>query len=172
MHQQLPKEIDPFRFAQNGLRLNGQLNVSSMSRLCGALHNNEGVVDVVMHFDIDETGLPFLQGKFRSTLNLICERCMEPMDWDVEVNCLLAILKNERKVEGLAEQYDPWIIDSDELISLGSVIEDELILALPLVPKHDFKCLPAEVWQSGEDEIVEEKRVSPFAVLATLKSKN
>lgn len=172
MHQQLPKEIDPFRFAQNGLKLAGELQLSEMKRLGGSLHNDEGVVKVEMHFDVDETGTPFLQAKFSSTLALICERCMEPMVLDVEAECLLALVQYEQKIEGLAEQYDPWLIESDEPVKLSSVVEDELILALPLVPRHDFDCLPADAWQSGEEEVVEEKPTSPFAVLSTLKSKD
>lgn len=173
MHQQLPVEIDPFRLAQNGLKLTGELQVSNLKRLLKSLDSDEGIVNVDMHFDVDETGTPFLKGKFSSSLSIICERCSEAMLLNVESNCLLALVKNELKVEGLAEQYDPWLIDdNNETIKLASVVEDELILALPLVPKHDFKCLPAEVWQSGEDEVVEEKPVSPFAVLSALKSKD
>jgi uncharacterized protein len=173
MRQQLPREIDPFRLAQNGLKLAGELRVSSLKRLVEYLSDDEGTVNVDMHFDVDETGTPFLRAKFSSTLNIICERCSEKMTLNVEANCLLALVRNEHKIEGLAEQYEPWLIDdNNEAIKLASVVEDELILVLPLVPKHDFDCLPAEAWQSGEGEVVEEKPVSPFAVLSALKSKD
>jgi len=174
MHQLLPKEIDPFRLAQNGLKLAGELQVSDMERLSGALHNDDGVVNIDMHFDVDETNTPFLRGTFSASLTLVCERCMKPMSLAVKAECLLALVQYERKIEGLAEQYDPWLIESNDPIQLSSVVEDELILALPLVPRHDFKCLPAEAWQSGEDEVEveEEKPASPFAVLSALKSKD
>ena len=174
MHQQLPKEIDPFRYAQNGLKLTGDLQVSDMPRLSGALHNDEGVVSIEMHFDVDETGTPYLRAKFSSSLTLLCERCTEPMSLNVTAECLLALVQNEHKIEGLAEQYEPWLVDSNEPIKLSSVVEDELILPLPLVPRHDFDCLPAEAWQSGEEELEEEdeKPASAFAVLSALKSKD
>ncbi|OUR86411.1 DNA-binding protein [Methylophaga sp. 42_8_T64] len=174
MHQQLPKEIDPFRYAQSGLKLAGELSVSNMPRLTSALQNDEGVVSIDMHFDVDETGTPYLRGIFTSSLTLVCERCTEAMLLSVTAECLLALIQNEHKVEGLAEQYEPWLIDSNEPVKLSSVVEDELILALPLVPRHDFDCLPAEAWQSGEEEVEEEdeKPTSPFAVLSALKSKD
>lgn len=172
MHQQLPREIDPFRLAQNGLKLEGELQVSNLKRLGEILHSDEGTVNVFMHFDVDETGTRFLRAKFTSTLVIICERCNEPMSLDVEAHCLLAIVQNEHKIEGLAEQYEPWLIDSDEPVKLATVVEDELILVLPLVPRHEYECLPAEAWQSGEDDDEEEKPVSPFAVLSELKSKD
>jgi uncharacterized protein len=98
---------------------------------------------------------------------------MTPMSVDVDVECYLAILKNERKVEGLAELYDPWIVENNDPILLSSVVEDELILGLPLVPRHEHACLPKEAWYRGDDidESEKEKKVSPFEVLASLKLK-
>lgn len=173
MHQKLPIEIDPFRMAQNGLKLEGILPISTMNRLAGLLSDNEGEVAVTMNFDIDETGLPFMHGKFQSKLSLICERCMTPMLVNIGVECFLAILKSERKIEELAELYDPWIIENNDLVLLSSVVEDELILALPLVPRHEHACLPKEAWYRGDDidESEKEKKVSPFDVLASLKLK-
>ena len=172
MHQKLPKEIDPLRLAQNGLKLAGQLAVSDMPRLVQSLQNNEGIVDVDIAFDVDEINTPYMRGKFTTTVSMICERCMKAMKVSLNVNCLLAMVTNERKIEGLAEQYDPWLLESSDDVSLGSVIEDELILALPLVPRHDEACLPASEWSSS-DELIEEveDKVSPFAILSTLKTK-
>jgi uncharacterized protein len=173
MHQKLPKDIDPFRLAQNGLRLEGTLPVSTMKRLSGSLSDSESEVNVKMNFDVDETGLPYMYGKFSSKLSMICERCMTPMSVDVDVECHLAILKNERKVEGLAELYEPWIVENNDPILLSSIVEDELILGLPLVPRHKHACLPKEAWYRGDDidEGEKEKKVSPFEVLASLKLK-
>lgn len=173
MHHKLPKEIEPFRLAQNGLTLEGQLPLSDMPRLTELLQSDEGMVNVLMAFDIDDIGTPFLRGEFKTSVSLICERCMEPMVLDMNVNCLLAIVISERKIEGLAEQYEPWLIDNNDPVVLSTVVEDELILSLPLVPRHDEACLPDDVWSSGDNiEVSEqEKPVSPFAVLTELKTK-
>lgn len=171
MLQRLPKEIDPFRFAHNGLHLQGQLALSKMSRLAASLANDEGIVDVDMQFDIDELGTPYLAGRFKTTLTLICERCMEPMTINVDTECLLGFVKSEYKAEQLAEQYEPWFVENDEPVDPIRIVEDELILALPLVPRHDYSCLPEDAWYSGEKEGEAEKPASPFAVLSVLKSK-
>lgn len=171
MHQQLPREIDPFRFANSGIRLTGQIPLSSMRRLAALLVNDDGMVDVDMLFDIDETGLPFMQGQFQVNIQLICERCMSPMTLKLNIAALLGIIRYERKVEGLADQYEPWIIDDAKQVDPAQMVEDELILALPIVPKHDYVCLPEDVWQAGEPESEADKPASPFAVLAALKTK-
>jgi len=174
MHQKLPIEIDPFRLAKSGLTLEGELSLNKMARLSEALHDDSGSVYVKMNFDIDKVlGTPFMNGEFKASLSLICERCSEPMQYDVDIRCSLALLSNERKIESLADQYEPWVIDNDNPVLLSSIVEDELILAIPLIPKHDHSCLPAEAWFAGDviEEDVEEK-VSPFAVLSALKSKD
>lgn len=173
MHQQLPREIDPFRFAHNGRELEGEIELTSLSRLKPSLFNETGTVKVKMRFDIDQTGTPYMQGQFVADLSLTCERCLGELLYPVTIETLLGLVKHERLVSKLSEQYEPWVIDDSEFVNPADVVEDELILALPLVPKHDFDCLPKEVWQSGDKEIEEkpEKQASPFAVLSALKSK-
>lgn len=172
MHQKLPKEIDPLRLAQNGLKLAGQLSLTEMPRLVQSLHSDQGIVNVDIAFDVDEINMPFMRGEFAATVLMTCERCMKAMSVDLKVNCLLAMITNESKIESLAEQYDPWLLENSDDVALASVIEDELILALPLVPRHDEACLPAHQWSSS-DELLEEaeQKVSPFAILSTLKTK-
>lgn len=175
MHRKLPIEIDPFRFAQNGIQLEGQLQLSKMPRLTQSLLSNEGPVDVKMVFDVDEIGTPFMHGMFTSTVSMICERCMNPMDVALSADSFLAMVISERKIEGLAEQYEPWLLENNDPVVLSTIVEDELILSLPLVPRHQEMCLPSEAWTAGVDddqtETESEKRESPFAVLAELKTK-
>lgn len=174
MRQQLPKEIDPFRFANTGRELDGELELADLSRLAGSLHHTEGVVNVSMRFDVDDTGTPFMQGHFETTLALTCERCMQALTLPLSIDALLGLVKHEKLAENLADQYEPWVIEDHELVNPADVVEDELILALPLVPKHDYDCLPEEAWFSGDKDDEEpkaDKPESPFAVLSALKSK-
>jgi uncharacterized protein len=173
MRQKLPVEIDPLRLAQNGLKLNGELLLKDMPRLCESLVNEQGSVKVDLAFDLDEINTPFMKGGLLTDVSMRCERCMSPMVVPLSVNCLLAIVTSESKVATLAEQYEPWLLESNEPVSLNAVIEDELILALPIVPRHNESCLPSEAWSSGQESEVEEdeKPTSPFAILSSLKNK-
>lgn len=174
MCQLLPKEIDPFRFAHNGRELKGSVELTQMLRLANSLKDKRGQVSVSMRFDIDHTGTPFMRGHFETTLSLTCERCMQELKLPLQIDALLGLVKHEKLAANLVEQYEPWIIEDGELVDPASIVEDELILALPLVPKHDYDCLPEEAWFSGdEEENVEpvEKAESPFAMLSALKTK-
>ena len=174
MHLKLPKEIDPLRLAQNGLKLSGELSIKDMPRLSESLVNDEGSIHVDLAFDMDEVNTPYMQGKIVAEVSMICERCMSPMKVPLSITCLLAMILSERKIASLAEEYDPWLLENNDPVSLNAVIEDELILALPLVPRHTEACLPSEVWFAGEDESAvkeDDKPESPFAVLSSLKDK-
>lgn len=173
MHRKLPKEIDPFRLAQNGIELEGELEIKSMSRLLDYLVDDQGLITVKMSFDVDEIGTRFMQGEFSCDVSLLCERCLSPMTVRLDVNCLLAMVISERTIAGLTEQYDPWLLENDDPVELATVVEDELILALPLVPSHKEPCIAKEDWVSEAEEDLEEKDkpISPFAVLSELKKK-
>jgi uncharacterized protein len=171
MHQKLPREIDPFRLAQNGLVIEGQIQLSELPRFTQFLLSDEGIVDVKLAFEIDEIGTPYMKGEFKTSVSILCQRCMSEMTLDMHVHSLLGLVKSELKIEGLAEQYEPWVLETADPVLTSSLIEDELILALPIVPKHEQPCLSEEAWSVGDDEVIDEtdKKESPFAILSALK---
>jgi uncharacterized protein len=174
MRQQLPKDIDPYRFCYTKREITGEVELAQLTRLADALENSEGTVNITMQFDVDERGIPFVHGQFETTLSLVCERCLNVMPLPVKIDTKLALIKHEKQADNLTEEYEPWLVDNESPINPLDVVEDELILVLPLVPKHDNDCLPDEVWESKDENATEdepEKPVSPFAALAALKSK-
>ena len=76
MHKLLPDHIDPFRYAEQKLRLVGKTDLKEMQRLGDLLHSQAGEVIVSLDFGVDEQGVTFLKGHlcsfqvFRSTLRM------------------------------------------------------------------------------------------------------
>jgi uncharacterized protein len=174
MRQQLPKDIDPFRFCYTQREIKGEVELSQFTRLSDALESNEGTVSISMLFDVDDRGIPFVHGQFVTKLSLVCERCLGTLALPVSIDTKLALIKHEKQADNLTAEYEPWLVDNEAPINPLDVVEDELILVLPLVPKHDTDCLPKEVWESKDENATEDapvKPASPFAALAALKSK-
>ena len=169
MSQPLPKKIDPLGFAQKGLSLRGSLPLSAMPRLVKLLEKGNSWVEVAMVFDIDEMGTPYMRGDFKASVSILCERCMQVMQLDIDTSCLLAILMGEQEASNLSDQYEPWVLEDSGFVPLNTIVEDELILSLPLVPKHEQMCLSDTSWQSNEVDLAE--AVSPFSALKNLKIK-
>ena len=160
----LPERIDPLQLADQQVRLAGRIAVSRMGRLGGMLNNCGGEVDVIAEFGRDELRRPVLHLIAGAPLELICQRCMRPMTVVVEVNTNLALVTNEAEAEQLANRYESILVSAGRT-SFTNMVEDELLLRLPMIPRHenDAACIPV---RSGDRARTPE---NPFAVLASLK---
>ncbi len=170
MHKDhLPLKVDPFRFADNGLSLSGDLLIKNMPRLCSSLASDEGLVTAEMTFGVDEQGIRYIKGQLTAQLMLQCQRCLESFPYDVTDKILLGIVETEEAADQLPERYDPLIVADHELF-LNEMFEEELIVSLPIVPMHDRQnCtakLPVEAHSAAGVEIEKE---SPFKVIESLR---
>jgi uncharacterized protein len=104
---------------------------------------------------------------------------MEEMEYPVSLKVHLGIVSSRKAAETLPDSYDPLVVSGDE-ISIASILEDELILAMPIVAMHEIKSCPrGEAFnkrnetfgqeESGNENMAESQRKNPFAVLAQLK---
>lgn len=170
--ENIPTKVDPFRFADNAIRLQGVLQVKDMQRLCDSLHSNEGEVQVNIHFGVDEQGTHYLRGHYSTQLVLECKRCMEPYVHEMTGDLASGFVHSEEEADQLPEGYDPQIVN-DGILVIADVFEDELIIGLPVVPMHQAKdckvSLPL-VLNSGQVSDVE--RENPFKVIELLRSKH
>ncbi len=170
MSRRIPEHIDPFRLAEADRQIAGRLPLEQMQRLAPSLLSSEGVVEVDLMFQVDDIGVPCIRGELHATLQVICQRCMEPMKLAIDASVSLGLLKREDRGEELPGEYEPLVID-EHPASLSDIIEDELILALPVVPMHELtECPAAEYVAAGTEATEETVTENPFAVLTQLKS--
>jgi uncharacterized protein len=145
----------------------------------------EGLVDVDLRFGIDELGVHFMSGRLHAELAVICQRCMEAMRLPVEAEVSLGLARSDSEAERLPENYEPLLVGAEPM-PLSAIVEDELILALPIVPMHAPEQCPASTRpEHAADDVPAEgsepeadpeadqaaDRANPFAVLRTLKEK-
>lgn len=167
MSGQLPDTVKPFSLAENGQTLGGEIALAKMQRLAGLLSSNQGTVEASLDFGLDEQGIPYLKGHVKATLELICQRCMQSMQYPLDTTVNLAIAHSATEAERLPTHYEPLVVESP-ILSLVSVIEDELILVLPIVAMHDeVDCKAAKTVAVGSAV----EKPNPFAVLAKLKGR-
>lgn len=163
----IPEHIDPFRYAEQGLGLSGTLNVADMQRLLPSVIPHADVVTVDLQFGIDEQGVTFLKGILKTTLRLQCQRCMEPFVYEIISDFALGIVDTLDEAKALPEHYEPALAQ-EGMLALRDLIEDEIILNLPLIPKHSPEECKVTLPQtdSGWEQ---EKEKNPFHVLKSLK---
>lgn len=165
----IPEHIDPFRYAEQNLALTGSVKVSEMQRLSANLNAIDDVVNVDLKFGVDEQKITFLKGHLKTCLSLQCQRCMEPLRYEIISDFLLGIVSTLEEANALPEHYEPALATEGQL-ALRELIEDEIILNLPIIPRHEPEDCKVKLplidsgWEQGKGE-------NPFHVLESLKHK-
>lgn len=106
----------------------------------------------------------------RASLPLTCQRCLEPVDIALVVDRTFRFVATEAQAEQDDEESEEDVLVWSRDFDLLSLVEDELLMELPLVPAHEI--CPGEVRLAVQDEgfeAAERDRQQPFAALAGLK---
>ena len=165
----LPITIDPSRSAQRKLVCDGYFEVSGMNRLLAVCDAQCEQVQVHANFDVDEQGLVVISGTASATVALTCQRCTEEFDLALEVSFTFSPVKDVEAEAELPSYYDAIELNEDGEVNLLELVEDEFLLAIPLIPRHSIEdCQsPADsVWGELPEEL---EKPNPFDVLKKLK---
>jgi uncharacterized protein len=170
----LPDFADPMRLCALGKVYEGAIPLADLSRLAPLLTSTEGEAAFALAFQMDAGRGPTVRVKVKASLPLQCQRCLETMLHEVDSESSLVVVRGPEEAERLPEDVDPLLVGDDRL-ALRSLLEDELLLAIPPAPKHrpqDCKVDLDEVnVQTGQPaEPVDEDAEHPFAGLANWKS--
>jgi uncharacterized protein len=186
MLNRLPEFIDPFALVEKRQGFKGSVGIAKMKRLASLLVEPSGEAGLEIQFGRDSAGQAIATGKITAVVRLQCQRCLEPMDFNVSSEFSLAIVSSLAEARSLPENFDPLVVDQPT-ISLTELIEDEIMLALPAIAMHAEHCVVESSTQKDSrprtkdsmynapqsDDIAAEddNRQNPFAVLADLKEK-
>ena len=165
----LPQHINMLRLSEHAASYHGSLLIKDMQRLAPSLYSEEGEVVVDLSLGADEESTRFCRVQLKTEVVLQCQRCMEPFTYGIMSDFVHGVVASQAEAETLADQYEPIIVQ-DGLLIVQDMIEDELILKMPIVPMHaDVECkVKMPVTDSLWTE-VEENGQSPFHVLKLLK---
>jgi uncharacterized protein len=154
--------IDSLQFARSGALLTGQFAAASLDRLREVLAADRGVLRYRLQGLLADSK-PFIDCIIEGTVELTCQRCLENLPFAVNVSNRLMLVASEADLPSIAEE-DPEVdaMVADPQMDALAWIEDEILLALPIAPRHDFECA-----RKQQDHTAAEHR--PFAALATLK---
>lgn len=171
MSATLPESVDAWRMVTARRSFQGSLPIAAMSRLCEMLADDAGTATYTLDFGRDEFGTAYVDVKVHAPLWLVCQRTLEPFVWPVSIDTRLGLIKSEREESALPPEVEPLLVGDDDKVRPADVLEDELLLALPLVPVNPDSTLPEEVTLPPEDEPpAPERSDNPFAVLRELKN--
>ncbi|MCK5894704.1 MAG: DUF177 domain-containing protein [Endozoicomonadaceae bacterium] len=175
LNRRLPKQITPLKFAQNEYKLVGRIAVGELDRLVEMLAGKEAEVALSLEFFLEDNRRPMITGELKAELPMICQRCLDVVCVSIQTEINLAVVWSEEQAKALPKDLDPLIM-KDDTADLQQLVEDELLLSLPLVAYHENdRCHAGRVFSTDPnfDEVLPEcgqKKLNPFSVLAQLKT--
>jgi len=130
--------IDGLEFARTGSKLQGACPVADFPRLRDALHTDAGTLRYEVQGVPEEQGRPALGLRLDGSLQLVCQRCLGALEFAfrIEVSLQLAATQAEMDSEPLEAEGPERIVAGREM-PVHDLIEDELLLALPIAPRHE-----------------------------------
>ncbi|MEG3192100.1 YceD family protein [Lysobacter sp. D1-1-M9] len=163
----LPDQLDAWRLVTARRGVEGRLPLSSLTRLGGSLVDGEGEVVYALDFDKDAVlQVPYAELRIQASLPLLCQRSLQRFLFPVDIVQRLGLIRDEADEAALPEGYEPLLMPEDGMLQPAEVVEDELILAIPVVPIMPGTEAMERDWPAEEAEL---ERVHPFAALSALK---
>jgi uncharacterized protein len=164
MSSRSPEIVDPWRVSEQKQAFSGSVQLGDLPRLSPLLSRSEGSADYRFLFSRDQHRRPMIEGHVEATLWQTCQRCLEEMPIVVAADFRLVVVQGLDEAGQLDEDVDPLL--AEQGVSLLDLVEDELILALPVVPLHE----DCEGLKLDDDMATAgEPRENPFAALKALK---
>ncbi|MBI5720011.1 MAG: DUF177 domain-containing protein [Burkholderiales bacterium] len=178
-----PAALDVAAFCRDGAHLQGQRSPAELPRFAQSLlRTADGAAERPIEW-IAEGSLQAGTGgapqcvvdlNIRATPMLECQRCLQPMTLPLQVERRFRFVEGEDEAARLDEELDDDVLALAPRFDLLALVEDELLLALPLVPRHDVcpelpAALRAPEGGNVADAPPKEERDNPFAALAALR---
>lgn len=166
MPKQLPETTNFLKQSERNVTLEGVMPLARLERLSEVLCGNSGELSAKLHFT-SGTGYLGLYGEVEASLELMCQRCMQPMKQTVTGQFKFGLMTSEKFEHKVPADADPYLLEGDEQ-SVLEVLEDELLLSIPMAVTHQKLC--SEFLQKHDEEKrIEKEKAHPFAALKNLK---
>ena len=163
---ELPRLIEPRRLARQSRSLKGQVSGDRCERLPEMVERIQPL-QVSLDFFEDDQGQCCMQGEISTAVTLVCQRCLEPVEIVVTAKPDVLVVRSEDQVHGRESDF---LVVADELTDLIALLEDEIILGLPLVAMHPPEdCHFPTAEEQLEESVGEGSKDNPFKILASLK---
>ncbi|OGT25206.1 MAG: hypothetical protein A3I77_05105 [Gammaproteobacteria bacterium RIFCSPLOWO2_02_FULL_42_14] len=131
----LPKTVDPIRLAKQHTTLEGDVMLRALPRLQKIHDQADGKAAVVIVFEKSAENFFVMKGRIQASIQLTCDRCNDDMQDEMDVTFLLSPVNNDYEAGQLPDSIDPCLL-IDGHVALFDLIEDEILLNLPMVAKH------------------------------------
>ncbi len=155
---------DPFAFAQSAGRHEGTIPVAALARVQDRLAGNAGSVSFVVRGGCDERKRPLLELEITGSLHLLCGRCLTELEYPLALRTRVLLAQPGGVPESDDDPETPEWVEAGRDLDVRELVEDEIVLSLPLSVRHAQGKCSDEAAGSGRMGAAD----SPFSKLAGL----
>lgn len=170
MLNSLPATLDPIRLADEGARLTGVVPARALRRLAEINLDEAAEVHVDLQFQRTANGQREMHGRIAVRAAVNCQRCLEPLELDLVAEPVLFFARSGEPGGALPEDVEQLPVSKP--LVLNDLVEDELLLVLPMVPMHVESECRARGYRSSAGTSGVSEKTGPFASLGRLKKRN
>ncbi|EGN75865.1 Putative metal-binding protein, possibly nucleic-acid binding protein [Idiomarina sp. A28L] len=166
----IPLSVDPVRNSGKQLSFDGYIPSKNLPRFNEVLASPCSDIEVTLWFGTDEQKIHNFRGQAKANVELTCQRCGGTMPFDLAIEFQYAPVTKRQTAEDMPEHYEAAELNELGEVLLHPLVEDELLLALPIVAKHtEQDCAIKSDTMSYGELPAEAEKPNPFAVLQKLK---
>ena len=130
----------------------GSVPLAKLPRLAATLADATGALQVELQATRDDEGQDWLHGEIRGHLPLTCQRGLHAFDWHCDVALSLCLVETEAEEEKLLKECESYLVQDDEL-PLRDLVEEEVLLALPMMPRCEDPECSKRLLKGGRTEV-------------------
>lgn len=170
----IPDYVDAKKIFTQQAVITGSLPVAKFERFSDLLANTSGFIEITLKFFLNEDFRRVISGELKADVQVLCQRCLEGTTITLEDRFQLALVESESQADKLSKDLEPWLCTDTKLV-LADIVEEQLILAMPIVSYHKENCTQNELLEPGTpkgDALKNSEKPdkpNPFAILQSLK---
>jgi len=135
-----------------------------MERLGPLLATPDGHIDFRLDFLQDSDGVNIVESECCTALSMQCQRCFNPVAIEIHTHSHLVVVASEEAARDIPADCEPLLFNGENL-DLARMIEDEILLALPIAPRHEHEQCHA----GTRDSLAGNRGKNPFSILKNLE---
>ena len=171
----LPEMIDHRKQASRQAVIEGSFPIRQLQRFGSLLADQAGEVHLRLAFSKGDGGQTHVEGQLETNVTLICQLCMQPVATQLVCELAVDIVSSAEQMDALSFEQD-GMVHEDRLIPVAALVEDELMLSVPMIPQHgEGGCPETEYTMAREDAQTSREDTQthrPFARLADALGQN
>ena len=168
MSRDYPDWVDPWKAGQGRRQFAGTARLAQMARVADRLARDEGEVSFRVSFELDTEGRPQARVEISARPWQRCQRSLRPFRVEVSGTSTVGLTANPEDAARMPGDREPYVMESGR-VQLLDLVEEELLLALPLVAVDPDAELPAA--DTAGEPLDEDDAGNPFAALESLRSR-